>query len=138
MTLNSLTLIKHLRLRTIDEVWFENTKIVSSSNHYFSLPKKVSLKSWLSCKTTLAKSSLFKKKVFSKSTLTVKILINFQISCYLILYVIANLFGIYHQHLTSISQDDAYKNTIMFIHGRIQLETEKRQQVSCESLFTLP
>lgn len=42
----------------------------------------------------------------------------------------ANLFGIYHHILTDISQEDAFKNTIKFLNGRIQLEKEKQQQVS--------
>jgi class 3 adenylate cyclase len=50
------------------------------------------------------------------------------LACYLILYLITNLFGIYHCVLTGISQNDAYKNTVRFINGRIQLEKEKQQQ----------
>lgn len=42
----------------------------------------------------------------------------------------ANLFGIYHQILTNKSQEDAYKNTIKFLNGRLKLEKEKQQQVS--------
>lgn len=41
----------------------------------------------------------------------------------------ANIFGIYHQILTNISQEDAYKNTIKFLKGRMKLEKEKQQQV---------
>jgi hypothetical protein len=52
------------------------------------------------------------------------------LACYAIIYVTANLFGIYHQNLTYISQEDAFKNTIKFLNGRIQLEKEKQQQVS--------
>lgn len=51
-------------------------------------------------------------------------------ACYVIIYVMANVFGIYHQILTNISQEDAFKNTIKFLNGRIQLEKEKQQQVS--------
>ena len=47
----------------------------------------------------------------------------------MILYIVANVFGIYHQILTSVSQEDAYKNTIKFIDGRMKLEKEKQQQV---------
>jgi len=42
--------------------------------------------------------------------------------------MVANLFGVYHQILTGISQEDAYKNTIKFIDGRMKLEREKQQQ----------
>jgi hypothetical protein len=39
-----------------------------------------------------------------------------------------NIFGVYHQILTNKSQEDAYKNTIKFLNGRIKLEKEKQQQ----------
>jgi hypothetical protein len=48
---------------------------------------------------------------------------------YLIIYLIANIYGVYHKTLTSISQKDAFKNTLMFIRGRMKLEKEKQQQV---------
>ena len=51
-----------------------------------------------------------------------------QLICYGILYIVANAFGIYHQILTTISQEDAYKNTIKFLNGRMKLEKEKQQQ----------
>ncbi len=51
-----------------------------------------------------------------------------RITCYALVYTVANLFGIYHQILTGISQEDAYKNTIKFIDGRMKLEREKQQQ----------
>lgn len=40
-----------------------------------------------------------------------------------------NIFGVYHQILTTKSQDDAYRNTIKFLNGRMKLEKEKQQQV---------
>lgn len=43
--------------------------------------------------------------------------------------MVANVFGVYHQILNNISQEDAFKNTIKFLNGRIQLEKEKQQQV---------
>jgi hypothetical protein len=49
--------------------------------------------------------------------------------CYAIFYLVANIFGIYHQFLNSITQEDAYKNTIKFANARILLEKEKQQQV---------
>ena len=48
--------------------------------------------------------------------------------CYCVIYFIANVYGIYHQTLNSISQEDTYKNTIKFLNGRIKLEKEKQQQ----------
>lgn len=53
-----------------------------------------------------------------------------KLACYGIIYLTANVFGIYHQILTNISQEDAFKNTIKFLNGRIQLEKEKQQQVN--------
>jgi adenylate cyclase 2 len=38
------------------------------------------------------------------------------------------VYGVYHQVLTTISQEDSYKNTIKFIDGRMKLEKEKQQQ----------
>jgi hypothetical protein len=48
--------------------------------------------------------------------------------CYVIIYFIANGFGIYFQVLTNNSQENSYKNTIKFINGRMKLEKEKQQQ----------
>ena len=53
---------------------------------------------------------------------------NLRFTCYALVYLMANLFGVYHQILTGISQEDAYKNTIKFIDGRMKLEREKQQQ----------
>lgn len=53
----------------------------------------------------------------------------FKLSCYVIINMVANVFGVYHQILNNISQEDAFKNTIKFLNGRIQLEKEKQQQV---------
>lgn len=52
-----------------------------------------------------------------------------KVACYGVLYIILNIFGIYHLFLNSIFQEDSYKNTIKFINGRVQLEKEKQQQV---------
>ena len=49
-------------------------------------------------------------------------------SCYGIIYLTANFYGIYHQYLTNISQEDAFKNTVQFLNGRMKLGKEKRQQ----------
>ncbi|RNA40559.1 adenylate cyclase type 2 [Brachionus plicatilis] len=51
-----------------------------------------------------------------------------KLSCYGIVYFMTNIFGVYHQILTSKSQDDAYRNTIKFLNGRMKLEKEKQQQ----------
>lgn len=47
----------------------------------------------------------------------------------MIFYFVANVFGIYHQILTTVNHESAYKNTIKFIDGRMKLEKEKQQQV---------
>lgn len=60
-----------------------------------------------------------------------------RLSCYAILYFVANVFGVYHQVLTTISQEDSYKNTIKFIDGRMKLEQEKQQQVSSNGMFKI-
>ncbi len=53
----------------------------------------------------------------------------------MILYIVANIFGIYHQILTTVSQEDTYKNTIKFIDGRMKLEKEKQQQVTIKKII---
>jgi hypothetical protein len=56
------------------------------------------------------------------------------LACYGLIYLTANIFGIYHQYLTNISQEDAFKNTIQFLNGRMKLGKEKRQQVRQQKL----
>lgn len=60
-----------------------------------------------------------------------------RLTCYAILYFVANVYGVYHQVLTTISQEDSYKNTIKFIDGRMKLEKEKQQQVSSNGMFEI-
>jgi hypothetical protein len=51
-----------------------------------------------------------------------------KLACYSLIYLLVNLYGIYHQTLNGLSQEDTYKNTIKFLNGRIKLEKEKQQQ----------
>lgn len=98
--LSSLISIKNVLLLT----YF----LYNSKFHYTEIIKKV---------IYFKKKSIFKLKI-----------INIKLACYGIVYLMTNIFGIYHQILTNKSQEDAYKNTIKFLNGRIKLEKEKQQQ----------